>query len=182
MGTRFNRKKSEESKLPIRSIHNETLDRIKRTEYNRLEKMTSSFVIRTPHQSLIKNSIDMMQLENNRKLRVLKDDKKKSSKRVRERWQKSIKKIQMLLRMKKFGMSMDEDQLTGFYEASMEKNKIVKELANRYSSQLDTLVLSTPGAEEEIVSKIAPLKMLRQKKKFLTTVYDEEGVDEAKKA
>lgn len=49
MGTRFNRKKSEESKLPIRSIHNETLDRIKRTEYNRLEKMTSSFVIRTPH-------------------------------------------------------------------------------------------------------------------------------------
>ena len=67
----------------------------------------------------------------------------------------------MLLRMKKFGMSMDEDQLTGFYEASMEKNKIVKELANRYSSQLDTLVRSTPGAEEEIVSKIAPLKMLR---------------------
>lgn len=51
METRFNHKKSEESKLPIRSIHNETLDRIKRTEYNRMDKTMSSFVIRTPHQS-----------------------------------------------------------------------------------------------------------------------------------
>lgn len=118
MGTRFQREKSEECKLPLRALHNETLDRIKRTEYNRLDKMTSSFVIKSPHQSLIKSSIDMMQLGNNRRLKVLKDDKKASSKRVKERWQKSIKKIQLLLRLKKFGLSLedpDQNHLTGFF-------------------------------------------------------------------
>ena len=80
--------------------------------------MTSSFVIKSPHQSLIKSSIDMMQLGNNRRLKVLKDDKKASSKRVKERWQKSIKKIQLLLRLKKFGLSLedpDQNHLTGFF-------------------------------------------------------------------
>ncbi len=49
MGTRIVRGQSVESKLPIRAVFNETLDRIKRHEYNRMDKTMSSFVIKTPH-------------------------------------------------------------------------------------------------------------------------------------
>lgn len=175
MGTRFSRFIGAESGLPLRALYNETLDRIKRSEFNRLDKTTSSFVVRTPHRSQVKASIDVLQLGNGRRLKVLAQDKKASSARVRERWQKAVKKVINLLRMKRLGLrGPDDDQLAGFHEAELEQNPVVRNLASRYSSRLDELVRSVPGAEQALVQAMPPLKLLRQRKKFCSTVDHED--------
>ena len=70
MSTRFNRTISEESKLPLRSVYNETVDRMKRSEMVRFEKNMANFVVQTPIKTEVKKEINLMVLHNSKWLKI----------------------------------------------------------------------------------------------------------------